>query len=81
MFLLLECSHRFQILNQIRKIYLNSHIYNRKILIDSKLTIKFLEKGEKSKVILYEMPEDRSIDIDSEFDFKLVEFLLKEKNE
>ena len=41
------------------------YIYNRKILIDSKLTIKFLEKGEKSKVILYEMPEDRSIDIDS----------------
>ena len=27
-----------------------------------------LEKGEKSKVILYEMPEDRSIDIDDKFD-------------
>ena len=26
------------------------------------------------------MPESRSIDIDSELDFKLVEFLLREKN-
>ncbi len=29
---------------------------------------------------LYVMPEDRSIDIDSELDFKFVEFLMKENN-
>ena len=29
---------------------------------------------------LYVMPEERSIDIDSELDFKFVEFLMKEKN-
>ena len=33
----------------------------------------FLEKTG-----LYVMPEERSIDIDTEFDFKFVEFLLKE---
>ena len=33
------------------------------------------------KTVFYEMPESRSIDIDSELDFKLVEFLLKEKND
>ena len=27
------------------------------------------------------MPENRSLDIDSELDFKLVEFLLKNRNE
>ena len=53
------------------------YIYSRKFLINSKLVIKALENGSKSKAILYEMPQSRSIDIDSEFDFKLVEFLLK----
>jgi len=32
------------------------------------------------KTGLYVMPEDRSIDIDTELDYKFVEFLLKEKN-
>ena len=31
------------------------------------------------KTILYEMPEERSVDIDSELDFKIVELLMKEK--
>ena len=56
------------------------YIYNRKTLINSKSVIESLEKNGKGKAILYEMPESRSIDIDSNFDFKLVEFLLKEKN-
>ena len=30
-------------------------------------------------VIFYIMPENRSIDIDSKFDFELVEFLLKKR--
>ncbi|MDR4997937.1 MULTISPECIES: acylneuraminate cytidylyltransferase family protein [Brevibacillus] len=33
------------------------------------------------KTLLYVMPEDRSIDIDSEIDFKFVEFLMSEKRE
>ena len=53
------------------------YIYNRKTLINSKFVIESLEKKGKGKAILYEMPESRSIDIDNEFDFKLVKFLLK----
>lgn len=41
----------------------------------------FLEKLNlwNSKTRIYVMPEERSIDIDTPFDFKLVEFLMKEK--
>ena len=49
------------------------YIWNRKSLINFK---SFFTK----KTIFYEMPETRSIDIDTEFDFQLVEFLLKKKN-
>ena len=49
------------------------YIWNRKTLIDSKISPSLF----KAKTIFYEMPEDRSIDIDSELDFKFVEFLLK----
>jgi CMP-N,N'-diacetyllegionaminic acid synthase len=59
------------------------YIYRRKILINSKINsktvIEALEHGSKDKAILYEMPASRSIDIDSEYDFRLVEFLLKNK--
>ena len=33
----------------------------------------------KGRSVLYEMPHSRSVDIDSELDFKLVEMLMKEK--
>lgn len=56
------------------------YIWKRKTLINSKFSIKALEANSKSKAILYEMPANRSIDIDSEFDFKLVNFLLKNKS-
>lgn len=54
---------------------MNASIYIWKrdtILNESSL---FLEKTG-----LYVMPEERSIDIDTELDFKFVEFLMKEKN-
>ena len=64
------------------KIYdMNASIYiwNRKTLINSESAIGVLKRGVKNKTVFYEMPESRSIDIDSELDFKLVEFLLKRK--
>ena len=48
-------------------------IWNRKSLINFK---SFLTK----KTAFYEMPENRSIDIDDKLDFQLVEFLLKKNN-
>ena len=48
-------------------------IWDRKSLINFKsFSIK--------KTVFYEMPENRSIDIDDKLDFQLVEFLLKKKN-
>jgi len=53
------------------------YIYSRKILTNYRTVIEALERGAKDKAILFEMPESRSIDIDSDYDFKLVEFLIK----
>ena len=54
------------------------YIWNRKTLLKSSTAA--LEKKLKCKTVFYEMPSTRSIDIDSKLDFKLVEFLLKQKN-
>ena len=53
------------------------YIWNRNDLINSKLTI--LEKNKTNKTVFYEMPGARSIDIDSDLDFEIVEFLLKKR--
>jgi CMP-N,N'-diacetyllegionaminic acid synthase len=47
------------------------YIWKRDIILNENSI--FLEKTG-----LYVMPEERSIDIDTEFDFKFVEFLMKE---
>lgn len=49
------------------------YIWKRDILLKEKTL--FLEKTG-----LYEMPENRSIDIDTELDYKFVEFLMKESH-
>ncbi len=49
------------------------------VLINSNSVIKELETDKVGKAIFYEMPEIRSIDIDSKLDFELVEFLLKKR--
>lgn len=49
------------------------YVWSRGSLVDAKGV--FL-----SKTYLYEMPEERSFDIDSELDFKIVEMLLTERN-
>ena len=38
------------------------------------------EHWAKANCIISEMPRERAIDIDTEFDFKLIEFILNEKN-
>lgn len=53
------------------------YIWNRKTLMNSNSLVNSLKKSVKKKIIMHEMPESRSIDIDSEFDFKLVKLLLK----
>ena len=49
------------------------YIWKRKSLLDFKTFYK-------SKTVFFIMPESRSWDIDTEFDFEIVEYLLK-KNE
>ncbi|SFV68624.1 Legionaminic acid cytidylyltransferase [hydrothermal vent metagenome] len=49
------------------------YIWKRDVILNEKSL--FLEKTG-----LYVMPEERSIDIDSELDYKFVEFLMKEKS-
>ena len=53
------------------------YIWKRKTILESFHAA--IERGKNWKTIFYEMPQDRSIDIDSKFDFKLVEFLLRQK--
>ena len=53
------------------------YIWNRKTLLKS--ISSAIEKGAKWKIIFYEMPTSRSIDIDSKIDFQLVKLLLKRK--
>ena len=57
------------------KVYdMNASIYiwkRKSLLINNTLFTK--------KTIIYEMPEERSIDIDTMLDFKIVEFLIKNK--
>lgn len=49
------------------------YVWKREAFYNSKLSV-FTER-----TMLYEMPEDRSIDIDSELDFEIVELLAKKR--
>lgn len=48
------------------------YIWHRQTLLDSSAVIN-------EKTIIYEMPEERSIDIDSAFDFEIVSYLLEKR--
>lgn len=54
--------------------------FNASIYIWKRESLINFKSFFSNKAVFYEMPENRSIDIDSELDFKLVEFLLKESN-
>jgi len=58
-----------------------SYIPNGAIFVSSPDKIRKYKSFYCPKTIPYIMPFDRSIDIDSALDFKLVELLLEEKNE
>ena len=55
--------------------------YNASIYIWRRKALMNFKSFYTSKTVFYEMPESRSIDIDSKLDFKLVEFLLKKRKE
>ena len=52
---------------------------NASIYIWKKKSLLNFKTFYKSKTVLYVMPEERSWDIDNNFDFKIVKFLLKKK--
>jgi CMP-N-acetylneuraminic acid synthetase len=52
------------------------YIWNRRTVMNPGTN---LEAYDKEKVILYEMPDSRSFDINSELDFRLVGFLSKKE--
>lgn len=52
------------------------YIYRRDFLLDSENTMPY-SKG----AMVYEMEEESAFDIDSEFDFKLIEFLMRERQQ
>lgn len=54
---------------------------NASIYIFRRKYLKTAETVHSTKTLIYEMPEERSIDIDRPIDFKLVEFLMKEKGD
>lgn len=50
------------------------YIYDRNFLLDEENTMPYLKKA-----MIYEMGELSAVDIDSEIDFRFVEFLIKER--
>jgi CMP-N-acetylneuraminic acid synthetase len=50
------------------------YVYSSGFLLDEKNNMPY-----SKKTFVYEMPDINRFDIDNEFDFKLIEFLVKEK--
>ncbi len=53
---------------------LSIYIWNRRSILAAKTVIG-------NRTLLFEMPEERSIDIDSQMDFEWVEYLLKKNQD
>ena len=53
--------------------------FNASIYIWKRKSLVNFKSFYKSKTVLYEMPESRSWDIDTNFDFKVVKYLLSRK--
>ena len=49
------------------------YVYDRKFLLDTNNKMPYSKRA-----LIYEMEESSGFDIDSELDFKLVEFLIRE---
>ena len=74
-FLISNCDEKF--LNQRRQDLPKFYCPNGAIYITTPDSLRKTRTFIPKKTIPYIMPKERSIDLDTEFDFKLVEFLLK----
>lgn len=64
---------RRQDVPEVYEMNCSMYVYNKDFLLDAHNKIPYAKKS-----IVYEMPELSRIDIDTELDFKFVEFLIKE---
>lgn len=74
-FLTPNCDEKF--LNKRRQELPKFYCPNGAIYITTPVSLRINKTFIPKKTIPYIMPEERSVDLDTEFDFKLVEFLLK----
>lgn len=74
-FLTPNCDEKF--LNKRRQELPNFYCPNGAIYITTPASLRENKTFIPKKTIPYIMPKERSVDLDTEFDFKLVEFLLK----
>ena len=77
-FLTPNCDEEF--LNKRRQELPNYYCPNGAIYITTEKSLQKTKSFIPKKTIPYIMPKERSVDLDTEFDLKLIEFLLNHPN-